>query len=77
MDGEFLPAHPATLVREGRYNRVDVLSGVTRDEGAFNARGEGRRLAPSSQPQIPFQSFIKTSFPRICCTAFRHLAVEL
>ncbi|ROT73662.1 JHE-like carboxylesterase 1 [Penaeus vannamei] len=38
VDGEFLPAHPATLVREGRYNRVDVLSGVTRDEGAFNAR---------------------------------------
>ncbi|ROT85548.1 JHE-like carboxylesterase 1 [Penaeus vannamei] len=32
VDGEFLPAHPATLVREGRYNRVDVLSGVTRDE---------------------------------------------
>ncbi|XP_047488696.1 uncharacterized protein LOC125039021 [Penaeus chinensis] len=38
VDGEFLPDHPATLVREGRYNRVDVLSGVTRDEGALNAR---------------------------------------
>ncbi|ROT81697.1 carboxylesterase [Penaeus vannamei] len=41
-------AHPATLIREGRYNRVDVLSGVTRD-GAPSTQREGRRwLRPRS-----------------------------
>nr|XP_027227009.1 cholinesterase 1-like isoform X1 [Penaeus vannamei] len=38
VDGEFLPDHPATLVREGRYNRVDIIAGKTRDEGALNVR---------------------------------------
>ncbi|XP_042887469.1 venom carboxylesterase-6-like [Penaeus japonicus] len=38
IDGEFLPAHPATLVREGRYNRVDIISGKTRDEGSLLVR---------------------------------------
>ncbi|XP_063599423.1 juvenile hormone esterase-like [Penaeus indicus] len=38
VDGEFLPDHPATLIREGRYNRVDIIAGRTRDEGALNVR---------------------------------------
>ncbi|XP_063602968.1 juvenile hormone esterase-like [Penaeus indicus] len=38
VDGDFLPAHPAVLVREGRYNRVDVMAGTTRDEGALVTR---------------------------------------
>ncbi|XP_042856871.1 pyrethroid hydrolase Ces2a-like, partial [Penaeus japonicus] len=38
VDGEFLPAHPATLVREGRYTPVDIISGKTRDEGSLNFR---------------------------------------
>ncbi|XP_037804945.1 cholinesterase 1-like [Penaeus monodon] len=33
VDGEFLPDHPATLLREGRYNKVDVMTGVTKHEG--------------------------------------------
>ncbi|ROT66280.1 JHE-like carboxylesterase 1 [Penaeus vannamei] len=37
VDGEFLPDHPATLVREGRYNRVDIIAGKTRDEGALQS----------------------------------------
>lgn len=40
MDGDYLPDHPANLVREGRYNKVDVISGVCRDEGAFFGLGK-------------------------------------
>ncbi|XP_050720758.1 juvenile hormone esterase-like isoform X3 [Eriocheir sinensis] len=34
VDGDYLPDHPANLMREGRYNKVDVISGMCRDEGA-------------------------------------------
>ncbi|KAK4302953.1 hypothetical protein Pmani_024981 [Petrolisthes manimaculis] len=34
IDGEYLPAHPALLVREGRYNKVDIMSGLCAHEGA-------------------------------------------
>ncbi|KAK3866846.1 hypothetical protein Pcinc_027650 [Petrolisthes cinctipes] len=34
IDGEYLPAHPALLVREGRYNKVDIMSGICAHEGA-------------------------------------------
>lgn len=40
VDGDYLPDHPANLVREGRYNKVDVISGVCRDEGAFFGLGK-------------------------------------
>ncbi|XP_063612199.1 venom carboxylesterase-6-like, partial [Penaeus indicus] len=33
VDGEFLPDHPAALLREGRYSKVDVITGVTQHEG--------------------------------------------
>ncbi|XP_050720768.1 cholinesterase 1-like [Eriocheir sinensis] len=39
VDGDYLPDYPANLVREGRYNKVDVISGVCRDEGAFFGLG--------------------------------------
>lgn len=35
VDGDFLPAAPEVLLRQGLYNRVDIISGVTRDEGAI------------------------------------------
>ncbi|XP_050720761.1 acetylcholinesterase-like isoform X6 [Eriocheir sinensis] len=35
VDGDYLPDNPANLVRDGRYNKVDVISGVCRDEGAY------------------------------------------
>lgn len=37
MDGEYIPAHPAQLVLDGRHAQVDIMSGVTRDEGALFA----------------------------------------
>ncbi|XP_037784824.1 esterase FE4-like isoform X2 [Penaeus monodon] len=37
VDGDFLPDEPATLMRQGRYNRVDLMAGVTRDEGGMVA----------------------------------------
>ncbi|XP_047475478.1 juvenile hormone esterase-like isoform X1 [Penaeus chinensis] len=37
VDGDFLPDEPATLMRKGRYNRVDLMAGVTRDEGGMVA----------------------------------------
>ncbi|XP_042857967.1 cholinesterase 1-like [Penaeus japonicus] len=33
VDGEFLPDHPATLLKEGRYNKVDIMAGMTQHEG--------------------------------------------
>ncbi|WP_155361318.1 carboxylesterase/lipase family protein [Acrocarpospora macrocephala] len=32
-----LPVHPGRALREGKFNRVPVLAGTTRDEGAFFA----------------------------------------
>ncbi|KAG0727829.1 Venom carboxylesterase-6 [Chionoecetes opilio] len=35
VDGQYLPDHPAALVRDGRHAKVDIISGVTRDDGAI------------------------------------------
>lgn len=40
VDGEFLPDHPAVLLREGRYNKVDIISGMTEHEGGMAAYGK-------------------------------------
>ncbi|ROT76099.1 JHE-like carboxylesterase 1 [Penaeus vannamei] len=37
VDGVFLRAHPASLLRSGLYNEVDLISGVTEVEGALAA----------------------------------------
>ncbi|KAK8372888.1 hypothetical protein O3P69_014147 [Scylla paramamosain] len=37
VDGRFLPRHPALLISEGRSTRVDIISGITRDDGALFA----------------------------------------
>ncbi|KAK8392786.1 hypothetical protein O3P69_014903 [Scylla paramamosain] len=37
VDGDYFPAHPATLMREGRYHKVDVISGVCQHEGFMTA----------------------------------------
>ncbi|XP_042225142.1 venom carboxylesterase-6-like [Homarus americanus] len=37
VDGDFLPDHPARLLRSNRYNKVDLISGVTQHEGALAA----------------------------------------
>ena len=33
VDGTFLPDHPAALMKNGLYNKVDLMSGATKDEG--------------------------------------------
>ncbi|XP_042872419.1 venom carboxylesterase-6-like [Penaeus japonicus] len=38
VDGEFLPDHPAVLLREGKYNKVDLISGITKHEGGISTR---------------------------------------
>ncbi|XP_042871783.1 juvenile hormone esterase-like [Penaeus japonicus] len=38
VDGDFLPDEPASLMLQGKYNRVDVMAGVNRDEGAIIAK---------------------------------------
>ncbi|CAL4110165.1 unnamed protein product [Meganyctiphanes norvegica] len=35
VDGTFLPAPPEVLLQQGRYNHVDILTGVTKDEGSM------------------------------------------
>ncbi|XP_069973830.1 cocaine esterase-like [Penaeus vannamei] len=37
VDGEYLPEHPAVLLREGRYNKVDIISGINRNDGALSS----------------------------------------
>lgn len=34
VDGQYLPAHQDYLMKEGRHKRVDLISGVTQDDGA-------------------------------------------
>ncbi|KAK3885550.1 hypothetical protein Pcinc_010291 [Petrolisthes cinctipes] len=36
VDGDFLLDHPAKLLRSGNFNHVDVISGITKDEGLFS-----------------------------------------
>lgn len=40
VDGDYLPEHPAQLLLEGRHAQVDIIAGVTRDEGALFASGK-------------------------------------
>ncbi|XP_037804495.1 venom carboxylesterase-6-like isoform X1 [Penaeus monodon] len=35
VDGDFIPDFPATLLKNNRYNKVDLIAGVTAHEGAF------------------------------------------
>ncbi|XP_045134687.1 juvenile hormone esterase-like [Portunus trituberculatus] len=37
VDGRFLPRHPAQLISEGQPAQVDMISGITRDDGALFA----------------------------------------
>ncbi|ROT68618.1 JHE-like carboxylesterase 1 [Penaeus vannamei] len=39
VDGEFLQDHPATLLREGRFNKVSLISGVTTGEAGLYTKG--------------------------------------
>ncbi|XP_042887296.1 venom carboxylesterase-6-like [Penaeus japonicus] len=38
VDGDFLPDAPAVLLKNDRYNKVDLIAGVTSHEGAFVAK---------------------------------------
>ncbi|XP_064098465.1 LOW QUALITY PROTEIN: juvenile hormone esterase-like [Macrobrachium nipponense] len=35
VDGDYLPDHPVRLMQRGLYNKVNLISGVTADEGAI------------------------------------------
>ncbi|XP_037785050.1 cholinesterase 2-like [Penaeus monodon] len=35
IDGDFVPDHPARLMRDGDFNQVDLMAGITREDGAF------------------------------------------
>nr|XP_053634376.1 cholinesterase 2-like [Cherax quadricarinatus] len=37
VDGDFIPDEPAKLILEGRHHMVDLMAGVTRDDGAFTS----------------------------------------
>ncbi|KAL7645203.1 UNVERIFIED_CONTAM: hypothetical protein RMT77_003589 [Armadillidium vulgare] len=34
VDGDFLPDRPEVLIKNGNYNKVNVISGISRDEGS-------------------------------------------
>ncbi|XP_063590806.1 cholinesterase 2-like [Penaeus indicus] len=35
VDGDFIPDHPARLMRDGDFNQVELMAGITKDEGAL------------------------------------------
>ncbi|XP_047495001.1 venom carboxylesterase-6-like [Penaeus chinensis] len=37
VDGEFLPDHPAVLLRQGNFHKVDLIFGITKHEGEIAA----------------------------------------
>lgn len=37
VDGTFLPDHPAAMLKQGIYNKVDVMTGVNKHDGAIIA----------------------------------------
>ncbi|XP_042875114.1 juvenile hormone esterase-like [Penaeus japonicus] len=39
VDGEFLQDHPARLLKEGRYNKVSLISGLTTGEAGLYTKG--------------------------------------
>ncbi|XP_071527813.1 uncharacterized protein [Panulirus ornatus] len=39
VDGDYILDHPATLMRAGRFNKVDLITGVTQHEGATECMG--------------------------------------
>lgn len=45
VDGDFLLDDPELLLREAKHARVDVISGVTANEGAFFINGRWRSPA--------------------------------
>ncbi|MPC17297.1 Cholinesterase [Portunus trituberculatus] len=48
IDGSFLPDHPVVLLKQGRYNKVDVISGNTKDD----ANGVGIVLFSENGKQV-------------------------
>ncbi|KAK4298308.1 hypothetical protein Pmani_029348 [Petrolisthes manimaculis] len=36
VDGDFLPDSPANIIASGFFNHVDMISGITRDEGIYS-----------------------------------------
>ena len=40
VDGNFVPEDPIKLMKEGKYNKVNIMMGGTRDEGGIITLGE-------------------------------------
>ncbi|XP_068202509.1 venom carboxylesterase-6-like [Palaemon carinicauda] len=37
IDGDYLPDHPAQLLKSGRFHKVDIMTGITANENVFRA----------------------------------------
>jgi len=60
VDGEFLPDLPEKLLRDGKFHRVDVLTGTTSNEGALYAMLPPDQVENGVERKL-FESFIKDS----------------
>lgn len=49
IDGDYLPEEPVTLLKEGRYHHVPILTGVNREEGCSMTAGEPIKTPLSKQ----------------------------
>jgi len=60
VDGKFLPDLPEKLLRNGKFHRVDVLTGTTSNEGALYAMLPPDEVQNGVEREL-FESFIKNS----------------
>ena len=42
VDGKYLKAHPDELISQGKFHRVDLMAGITKDEGTLISQSANR-----------------------------------
>ena len=35
IDGKLIPSSPELLLKNGKFHKVDVMNGITKDEGSY------------------------------------------
>ncbi|XP_066955571.1 cocaine esterase-like isoform X1 [Macrobrachium rosenbergii] len=62
VDGDFLPDHPAQLLKSGRYQRVDIMAGITANEMVMQVIG----LTQNKETKKEFLAKFEELGPLLC-----------
>ncbi|XP_064109034.1 venom carboxylesterase-6-like isoform X2 [Macrobrachium nipponense] len=62
IDGDFLPDHPARLLKSGRFQRVDVMGGITANEMVLQVMG----FTQNKEAKKEFLSKFEVLGPLLC-----------